>query len=475
MKSYKKLFVVPAVIFWIIVWHYWSKKIGNEIFLPSPEKTFQTFKQILGEETFWLRITNTLRKIMQGFSWAVVVGFLLGTTASFLTVIRVLADTLMGMIKAVPVASFTILALLFMKSENMAVLVSFIIVLPSVYTNVMTGYDRVERDMKEMSRIYRISVLARIRYMYLPHVLPALFAACQVGIGLAFKSGVSAEVIAQTTQSVGYELYQAKLYLNTDRLFAWTMIIIILSTLFSQLVKLLFRELEQLVVQSHTLGKVRQKISFGTSNGEETGEMMLKLQDVSKSYGKHRVIEHISLNAKQGDVIALMGESGVGKTTLGNLMIGGFRHYEGKIEMHHIHRIGVVFQENRLLEYSDVYTNLYYITQSKYHINQDRGTYDEILEHLGLKDSGRIKIQNLSGGMKRRVAIARALLVQPDLLLLDEPFHGLDGQLKEQVINYIKESSNQRITVFITHSRSEAEKMGAKIIELKKEERKTTW
>lgn len=476
MKLYKKLFVVPAIIFWIVVWHYWSKRVGNGIFLPSPEKTFHTMLILVREKTFFQTLIHTIGNIMKGFFYAVIAGFVLGTLASFFRLLQILTDTLMNMIKAVPVASFTILALLFIKSEHMAVLVSFLIVTPSIYTNVMTGYHHVEHNMKEMSGIYGVPVIRRIRYMYLPEVLPALLAACQTGVGLAYKSGVSAEVIAQTTDTIGYELYQSKIYLDTERLFAWTILVILLSALVSWIVKMIFAGLNKIVVKSHSIGglyRVTNQI-FAEEKKDtmidfaEKKEKALKLLGVSKTYQKQKIIENMNIELHQGDVIAVMGESGIGKTTLGNLITGVVRADSGEIIKENLRKTGVVFQENRLFENSDIYTNMYYATGKQ---AVSRQQYDEILERLELNGYGRTVVSKLSGGMKRRVSIARALLIQPDILILDEPFNGLDRQLAYRVIDYIKETNKNRITVLITHNCEEAERMGAEIIEINKKER----
>ena len=167
-------------------------------------------------------------------------------------------------------------------------------------------------------------------------------------------------------------------------------------------------------------------------------------------------------------MIAVMGESGIGKTTLGNLITGVVRADSGEIIKENLRKTGVVFQENRLFENSDIYTNMYYATGKQ---AVSRQQYDEILERLELNGYGRTVVSKLSGGMKRRVSIARALLIQPDILILDEPFNGLDRQLAYRVMDYIKETNKNRITVLITHNCEEAERMGAEIIEINKKER----
>jgi len=163
--------------------------------------------------------------------------------------------------------------------------------------------------------------------------------------------------------------------------------------------------------------KIDGKVTNDTLN-----EAILKVKSVSKSYGKLKVIENVSFDLGRGKSIALLGPSGCGKTTLIRIIAGLIDDYEGTIERK-VQRIGYVFQEPRLIPWRTVIENLKFVEE-----NEER--IFKTLEALKLRDYANFKPSKLSGGMRQRVNLARALIIEPELLLLDEPFASLDVHLK---------------------------------------------
>ena len=147
---------------------------------------------------------------------------------------RELLAPAMAAVKATPVASFIILVLIWVPSRNLSVVISFLMVLPVIYTNVLNGIQDTDGQLLEMAGVFRVSRWKRIRYIYLSSVLPFFRAGCSLGLGLCWKAGVAAEVIGIPQGSIGEKLYEAKVYLETPHLFAWTVVIIILSILFEK-------------------------------------------------------------------------------------------------------------------------------------------------------------------------------------------------------------------------------------------------
>ena len=135
----------------------------------------------------------------------------------------------MTAIKAVPVASFIILVLIWVPSRNLSVVISFLMVLPIVYTNVLNGIRSMDGQLLEMARVFRVPLSRRIRYIYLSQLLPFLRTAFSLSLGLCWKAGIAAEVIGIPDGSIGERLYESKVYLQTADLFAWTLVIVALS------------------------------------------------------------------------------------------------------------------------------------------------------------------------------------------------------------------------------------------------------
>ena len=230
-----------AVVFWLAVWQIASMVIHQDLFLVSPVRVVVRLGQLVTEGFFWSSIANSLLRIGGGFLLAVVSGVVLGALAARFRRVQELLAPLMLAVKSIPVASFIILALMLFSSRHLAVLISFLIVLPVIYTNVLAGIRSADRQLLEMARVFRIPAARRIRYIYLPQVLPYFLSACTVALGLSWKAGVAAEVIGMPEGSIGEQLQQAKIYLNTPDLLAWTVVIVLVSLVFEKLFLALIR------------------------------------------------------------------------------------------------------------------------------------------------------------------------------------------------------------------------------------------
>ena len=141
----------------------------------------------------------------------------------------------MQLVKATPVASFIILALVWVSGSSLSVLISFLMVLPVLYGAVRTGIGSADRGLLEMAQVFRLPLGRRLRAVWLPAVLPAFRQGCSVALGICWKSGVAAEVIGLCSGTIGERLYTAKVYFQTADLLAWTAVIVLLSVLFEGL------------------------------------------------------------------------------------------------------------------------------------------------------------------------------------------------------------------------------------------------
>ncbi len=224
-----------AVLFWLAVWQLGAMALDQELFLVSPLRVLGRLGELVVTGPFWRAVGMSSLRIMGGFLAATAAGVLLAAlSARFRRVEELLAPALLA-IKSIPVASFIILALILFSSRNLAVLISFLMVLPVVYANVLEGIRSADRQLLEMGRVFRLPVGRRLRYLYVPQVYPFFEAACGVALGLCWKAGVAAEVIGMPQGSIGERLQQAKIYLDTPDLFAWTLVIVLVSLAFEKL------------------------------------------------------------------------------------------------------------------------------------------------------------------------------------------------------------------------------------------------
>ncbi|MBE6893984.1 MAG: ABC transporter ATP-binding protein [Ruminococcaceae bacterium] len=189
--------------------------------------------------------------------------------------------------------------------------------------------------------------------------------------------------------------------------------------------------------------------------------MDIVIKDLCKSYGETAVLKQLNAVIEKGRITCLMGQSGVGKTTLLNILMGFEKADSGAVE--NLPQIkAAVFQENRLCESFTAFTNV--------KIANDSLTDSTITAHLcqvGLGEAVNQKVSTLSGGMKRRVALVRAVLAEKEILFLDEPFKGLDEDTKAVVTQYLLQHTKDTTVVMVTHDINESQSLGAKVLYLK--------
>ena len=230
-------------LFWLAVWQGLALAVHNRVFLASPAEAFSALVRLLPRADFWRTVGYSCGRIFTGFLLALAAGLLLGAVSHALPPVGEVLAPALRLMRAVPVAAFVILALLWVGSRRLTALVVFVIAMPVVYAGVRAGLGQADPAMLEVARVFRIGPARRVWHIYRPALMPHLTSALTVSVGLAWKSGVAAEVIGICEYSIGERLYTAKLYLETADLFAWTAVIVLLSYLSEKLLGLLLRRL----------------------------------------------------------------------------------------------------------------------------------------------------------------------------------------------------------------------------------------
>lgn len=225
-----------AVAVWLAVWELASLSVGQEILLVSPIRVAVRLLELMTRSAadFWPSVAFSFGRIIGGFLLSSLTGILLASLAGAFRPLRDLLAPAMAAIKAVPVASFIILILIWVPSRSLSVAISFLMVLPVMYLNVLNGIESMDPKLLEMAGVFRIPPIRRIRYLYVSQLLPFLRSGFSLSLGLCWKAGVAAEVIGIPEGSIGEKLYEAKVYLETPDLFAWTLVIVCLSVLFEK-------------------------------------------------------------------------------------------------------------------------------------------------------------------------------------------------------------------------------------------------
>ena len=228
----KALRAFLIALFWLLVWWGASALYAKPLLLPSPISVFKTLLDLLQTADFYLVVLNSLKNILIGFLSALVIGILLAIATSRLRIARDLLMPFMTVIKATPVASFIILLWILIGAVKVPALITFLIVLPIVWSNLDMGFQKIDPQLAEVAKVYRFSRIKTVRALVIPSVSPYFAAACRTSFGLAWKAGIAAEIIAMPPRSIGTMIGEAKTYILTSEVFAWTLTVILLSLLF---------------------------------------------------------------------------------------------------------------------------------------------------------------------------------------------------------------------------------------------------
>ncbi|MBQ4284617.1 MAG: ABC transporter permease subunit [Lachnospira sp.] len=220
---------------WLVVWQVASMMTGLELLLASPVSVFRALGKLVITKTFYITIINSFLKIMAGFMVALVTSVILGVFSARYRIIEEILRPPVQLMKTLPMTSFIILLLIWFGSANVAAYISFIVVFPFGYVAVITGIRQTEVALLEMAKVFKVSTIRKLRCIYVPKIYPFLESSLKNAMGMCWKAGVSAEVIGLVRYSIGEQLYYSKLYLMTAELFAWSIIVVVVSMIFEML------------------------------------------------------------------------------------------------------------------------------------------------------------------------------------------------------------------------------------------------
>ena len=231
------------VFIWLAIWQAASLLVHNNILLAGPYETILALLRLGKTSEFWISVLFTVLKIASGFLIGSSLGIFLAALSYRFRAFREFVNAPVSVIKSVPVASFVILVIIWSKAAFLSVVISALVVFPIVYLNVLAGLDSADRKLIETGRIFRFRFRDKIRHIYLPAVSSHLESAVSSSSGMAFKSGIAAEVIGRPAYSIGNGIYLSKITLLTSDLLAWTFCAVILAFLFEKAVSALLRRI----------------------------------------------------------------------------------------------------------------------------------------------------------------------------------------------------------------------------------------
>lgn len=228
---------IVVLLFWVLLWQIISMITAQEILVPSPFAMLRSFANLMVKAAFWQAVALSVLRVICGFVGGVICGVLLAVLTVRFRFLHSLFAPVLQCIKAAPVASFIILALVWIPTDFLPVFICFLMVLPIVWNNVQEGIRQTDSKLLEMAQVFGLGGWKTLVKVRIPAVMPYLMTALTTGLGFAWKSGIAAEVICQPGFAIGKQLYFSKLYLETPQVFAWTAVVVLLSVGLEKILK----------------------------------------------------------------------------------------------------------------------------------------------------------------------------------------------------------------------------------------------
>ncbi len=233
---------IAVFAFWLGVWYLAAFLIKKELFLPYPHSVAIRFIELSGTARFWTTVSVSLFRILRGFIYGVVLGGGLALLTHYIAAAKAVISPFLRTVRAVPVASFTLLIFLWLDNDLMPVFIALLMVVPIIWENLSAGLGALDKNLTEMAKVYKLTRLKTFSSIIAPQLLPYFRSGTLIGLGLAWKSGIAAEVISYPTVAIGKALNDAKTTLETVDVLVWTAVVVMLSLVFEGIIRLLFKK-----------------------------------------------------------------------------------------------------------------------------------------------------------------------------------------------------------------------------------------
>ena len=232
ISAIKKLIVI---LFWISLWGLAAYQIDKPLLVPSPITVISRIVDLICITDFWMLTALSLIRITIGILAAILLGVLLGALTATSGFLNDLLAPIQTITKVTPVASFILLVLIWLDRDIVPIVISALMVLPVVWNNVAAGLQNIDKGLLEMADVYQLGFRTKIKRMILPSIMPYFLSAIRTSIGIGWKAGIAAEVLTVPVLSIGKMIADSKMYMETVDLFAWTIVVILISLLIETL------------------------------------------------------------------------------------------------------------------------------------------------------------------------------------------------------------------------------------------------
>ncbi|MBQ3489045.1 MAG: ABC transporter permease subunit [Clostridia bacterium] len=230
-KALKLARIVFCFAFWLVLWQIFSTVLARPTVLPTPFAVMQKLWELMRTKAFYMDCLYSLARIFAGLIFGILFGVFLAAFCEVSGLFESVFSPAVSVIKATPIASIIILMLFVLEKSHVPMVAAMLMAVPIVFSNVRKGISSVPLEQKEVADVFGFGFGKRLKYCIFPSAFPYFSAACRSALGLAWKAGIAAEVICTPKYSIGLNLNDAKIYLESEALYAWTIVVVVMSVL----------------------------------------------------------------------------------------------------------------------------------------------------------------------------------------------------------------------------------------------------
>lgn len=460
----KSILTILSITILLLAWQLFAMLVRLPDLIPSVPRLLSTLAALFTSGSFYRSVAATVLRGAAGMSISLTAAmgaaFLFNKSKWTYELFR----PLLAILRSIPVISFILLALIFLNAESIPLIIAFLTMFPLLTENLTRGLRSRRKELSIMAHQFKIGRWNRLAQVIYPQLKPFLYSGLASALGFGWRAIIMGEVLAQCTPGIGGEMKQAQVFINVPELIAWTIIAILISYLFDKGISRLGKQQFPIHYNKHA-----SELPAAEENCD------IRIQDLSYRYGPETVISHLSYTFGQGFIYGITAPSGTGKTTLLNLIGNILQPAQGVIKMNCKPGIPYVFQEPCLLNQLTIAENIALPLAGWLTKEMALEQAISVLREMELADFANRFPNELSFGQQQRVAIARALAYPSPLLLMDEPFKGMDEALSRRIIECIREqqAESRQTILFTSHNPEELRLFADKPVRLEQNKGQT--
>ncbi len=441
--------------FFLLVWQILAAIVQQKVLLPSPLAVLKALGDLVVQNRFWQSVLGSVIAICGGFLTGLALALGLGHFSFFVPLSEPFIRPLIAIVKSAPIAALTIILMIWIDPDVLPFVLVLMAIVPPLYSATLAGLQEASPELLEMAFVYRFRPSDTYRAIYLPSLLRQLMPSLEYTSGLAWKAGITGEIMAQPFARLGTGLYNAKIQLLSAEVLAYLAVILCLSYLLAKAVA---------ATSKRPLRFRRKPRKVGDGSPVKVPQASsIHVQKLWKAYGENQVLEDLDMSIEAGQMVVISGASGEGKSTFFRVLSGLLAADQGTLGFGEEPLFSYAFQDGRLLEDFTLKENLLFAASSRISDESSFLAYWEpIIAKLGLPPNQALR--TYSGGMKQRASLLRALATPSAIVILDEVFREVDTQTEKQMLQLLVNEKGSRTTLIATHRPDLAEDLADTVI-----------